>query len=215
MGEPRYHISPKTNAPARCRAQLRRCSYEHFPSEEAALEFIERSALEDAGSALPAAESRAELPAPSMGELAVKYEKKSPNGSYHYQELWLRDGQGRTAAYMKINRVSWGRLDDGTMGRKPGVILCDVEISPDHRGQGYALALIRKLKADFEVETVEFTGSFSEDGYRMFQGMKDLEAKTGERLVSIRYGGELKEPPAGQTYSFVHDWEREEGRFQL
>lgn len=209
----RYHISPKTGGPALCRARRRSCSYEHFSSEAEAFEAIERTALEEAGGTLPAAESREPTPAPPLGELRVAQEKKGDG--YHYQELWLRDEAGNPTVYLKVNLLSWGEREDGTLGEKPGVVLCDVEINPEARGKGYALSAIRRLKETYGAETIEFTGSFSEAGYAMFRRMQAEEALTGERLVSIKYGERITEPYEGQSYSFVQDWAMEQAKYRL
>lgn len=211
--ETRYHISPKTGGPARCRARFRGCSYEHFSSEAEAYETIERKALEEAGSTLPEVQSREPTPSPSLGELRVADEKKSD--SYHYQELWLRDEAGNPTIYVKVNLMSWGVREDGSLGRKPGVVLCDVEINPETRGKGYALSAIRRLKETYGAETVEFTGSFSEAGYAMFRKMQAEEARTGEKLVSIQHGNRITEPYEGQSYSFVSDWAEERAKYRL
>lgn len=211
--ETRYHISPKTGGPALCRARFRSCSYEHFSTEAEAYEAIERSALEEAGGMIPESQSREPTPSPPLGELRVADEKKSEN--YHYQELWLRDEAGNPTVYVKVNLMSWGLREDDTLGRRPGVVLCDVEINPEARGRGYALSAIRRLKETYGAESVEFTGSFSEAGYAMFQKMQAEEARTGEKLVSIQHGQRITEPYEGQIYSFVQDWATERGKYRL
>lgn len=211
--ETRYHISPKTGGPALCRARFRSCSYEHFPTEAEAYEAIERSALEEAGGPVPEVQSREPTPSPPLGELRVADERKSDH--YHYQELWLRDEAGNPTVYLKVNLLSFGEREDGTLGEKPGVVLCGVEINPEVRGKGYALSAIRRLKETYGAETVEFTGSFSEAGYAMFRKLQAEEARTGEKLVSIQHGNRITEPQEGQSYSFVQDWETERGKYRL
>lgn len=210
----KYHISPKTNGPARCVAQPGNCGYEHYSTKAEALEAVEEAALSSAGGALPEAQSRAERqPSVPLGEIRVKKEKKSPH--YHYQELWLKDETGESVVHAKVNLLSWKLNGDGLRGYSPGVVICDLEINPKARGRGYPLELIRKLKETYSADVVEFTGSFSEDGYKMYQRLKDQEETTGERLVTIEEGEELEIPKAGQTYSFVEDWESEQGKYPL
>jgi len=210
----KYHISPKTQGPARCIAQPGNCDYEHYSTKEEALSAVEEAALSSAGGALPEAQSRTERqPSVPLGEIRVKREKKNHN--YHYQELWLKDETGESVIHAKVNLLSWGLKDDGMRRYGPGVVICDLEINPKARGRGYPLELIRKLKETYDADVVEFTGSFSEDGYRMYQRLKAHEEATGERLVTIEEGEDLRVPKAGETYSFVEDWEKEWGKYPL
>jgi len=210
----KYHISPKTNGPARCIAQPGNCDYEHYSTKAEAVSAVEEAALRSAGGALPEAQSRAERqPSVPLGEIEVK--KELDRYGHHYQELWLKDETGASMVYAKVNLKTWGTLPDGTLGAKPGVVICDVEINPVARGRGYPLELMRKLKETYGAEQVEFTGTFSEDGYRMFQKLQAHEAATGEKLVAIQMGEKLREPKAGESYSFVEDWEKEWGKYPL
>lgn len=210
----KYHISPKTNGPARCIARPGNCDYEHYATKVEAQSAVEEAALSEAGGALPEIQSRVERkPSVPLGELRVTDELKRQG--YHYQELWLKDETGASMVYAKVNLMSWGMLPDGTLGAKPGVVICDLEINPVARGRGYPLELMRKLKETYGAEQVEFTGTFSEDGYRMFQKLQAQEELTGEKLVAIQHGERLSVPHAGESYSFVEDWDREQGKYPL
>ena len=210
----KYHISPKTNGPARCVARLGNCDYEHYSTKAEAVDAVEEAALRSAGGALPEAQSRAERqPSVPLGEIEVKAEISG--SGYRYQELWLKDETGASMIYAKVNLETWGTLPDGSLGAKPGVVICDVEINPAARGRGYPLELMRKLKDTYGADQVEFTGTFSEDGYRMFQRLQAHEAATGERLVAIQMGQNLRVPKDGATYSFVDSWEDELGKYRL
>jgi len=222
MSAVKFHLSPKTQRPERCRAQLRLCGYDHYSSESEALEAMETAALKEAGDALPAAQSRhaagtgatSERPTVPLGELRVADEVKR-EGSYHYQELWIRDETGEPMVYAKVNLLKWGRREDGSFGYIPGVVLCDVEVRPEGRGRGYPLELIRKLKETYSTDSVQFTGTFSEGGYRMFKGLERQQEETGESLVSLEMGMKAVEPPPGESYDFVDDWENERGKYPL
>lgn len=208
----KWHYNPETGDVGRCGA-VYKCRYqlsedEHYGSaREASRAYEERqsAAVFSTVSKLP--------DYPQVSEPRIAAEKKS--NSYHYQELWLRDENGKPAAYVKVNRLTWGELADGSYGYKPGIVVCDIEISPDHRGQNYALAAIRKLQESNGGEPVEFTGTFSEAGYRMYQRLEKLGQEAGTPLVKISHGERLKEPSPGEEYSFVDDWAEERGKYQL
>ena len=208
--EKKFHISPKTTRPERCRAQFKRCKFgEHYGSEREAQSTLEAEALAAAGSALPTAQSKApRRPSVPLEEIRVADEKKS--SYYHYQELWVRDSEGTPAVYAKVNLMS-----HGPEGKRPGVVLCDLEINPAVRGQGHALEFLRKLKAEHGAESIELTGMLSEDGYKMYLRMQEHEARTGEKILSIQHGERLIVPREGTSYSFVHDWEQEQGKYPL
>jgi len=222
MSAVKFHLSPKTQRPERCRAQFRPCEYDHYSSKGEALEAMETAALREAGDTLPATQSRraagtgaaSERPSVPLGELRVADEVKR-EGSYHYQELWIRDETGAPMVYAKVNLLKWGQREDGSSGYIPGVVLCDVEVRPEGRGRGYPLELIRKLKETYSTDTVQFTGTFSEGGYRMFKALEKRQQETGESLVSIEPGMRAIEPPPGESYDFVDDWDSERGKYPL
>jgi len=219
MSQVKFHISPKTQRPERCRAFIRSCSYDHYPSEAEAAAAIEAAALEEAGGMLPTSQSKSgeaagrDRPKIPLGELRVADEKRRDN--YHYQELWLKDETGTPMVYAKVNLLKWGQKADGSYGYIPGVVLCDVEVRPEGQGQGYSLELVRKLKNTYGTDSVQFTGTFSEAGYRMFRSLERRQEETGESLVSLEMGMKAIEPPPGESYGFVENWDSERGKFQL
>lgn len=219
MNQIKFHISPTTQRPERCRAFIQSCSYDHYSSKAEATAAMEAAALDEAGGTLPATQRKgiavasAERPSVPLGDFRVADEKKRDN--YHYQELWLRDETGAPMVYAKVNLLKWGQKPDGSFGYIPGVVLCDVEVRPEGRGRGYTLELIRKLKETYSTDTVQFTGTFSEGGYRMFKALEKRQEETGESLVSIELGMRAIEPPPGESYDFVDDWESERGKYPL
>lgn len=206
----KYHISPKTNAPARCKVTVEICRFgEHYPDRVSAQVAIEKTALLSAGSAVQESVSRTDrIPSIPLGELRVAHEKKG--SGYHYQELWVRDESGVPVIYAKVNLVSWG-----PGGQRPGVVLCDLEINPATRGRGYPLEFLRALKEEHGTDSVELTGTLSEDGYRMYLKMQEHEELTGEKILSIQHSEKLRIPQPGQSYSFVESWDDELGKYRL
>lgn len=207
-----WHFNPTTGKPGRCRAATK-CRFqlseeEHFSTAQAAASHYE--SLQSASS-FPTVSKLPE--SPPLGEARVRAEKKGDH--YHYQELWFSAEDGTPAIYAKVNLVTWGEIPDGTYGYRPGVVLCDIEVNPALKGSNYALSAIRKLQEEHGEQPVEFTGTFSDSGYRMFQKLKALGDQTGKPLVAIQQGESLREPREGTSYSFVEDWESEQAKYAL
>lgn len=217
----RYHIDVHGKpvvCPAQVRCRVRGGDSEHFVGsrKQAKVWAQEQNALEHGGVFGKGATKKYTAENFGSGTLSDEIEvaeEKIYDDSTHYQNLWVKDDAGTNAVFAKINRKIW------SPGEKyvDGVMICDIEVNPAHKGKGAAVDFLRLLKEKYDADVIYTTGSFSHDGYRFFQRIQDHEKETGERLLAVAPGHptRVKEPRKDIEYTFVDDWDERKGTYEL
>lgn len=122
-------------------------------------------------------------------ELVGSLEEASP--SRGYQDYWLKDDEGNNVAFV---RTLAHKGHEGYLDGKPYVVLCDIEVRGEHRGKGYARAIVEQIQHRLD-QPLYASGTFTAAGSQRISHL--VRQLPGNRVSST------------DDMRFVHNWDEQ------
>lgn len=137
--------------------------------------------------------------------------KPSKTDNSTWTNLFISDENGEAIGHIKVH------YHPETETTPAIVALCNVETNPKFKGQTISLAMFRKLKEHYNVQSLQAGDTFSEQGLQMFQRLRKHELLTGEKTIELDDYVKPKEHELNGygKYTFVNSWEEKQPKYLL